>query len=512
MRYRLIVLLFAVFFCLPSWANPKYFGYFANNTVPPDISFQPDNYAHTNITYVYSGSDPYNWDATILREVGLAKGYGNKAIVSVTSYVFDTTISNAYRIDPFAAAQFNALVDKLIAAGYLVPGNPEASTVAAFYPVDEPERYGLSDYMGFPSPALSMAVEVIRANPATHNFPIAAVVSGAYGPVVQGMGLFDWVGLDHYPGNDGDYRNALTTFYTHVRQDQKIIIVPQAAYGTDLDGEWHNPEYMHFLAQAESRVILLMPFLWAGQPGVTGVRDIASLRSSYTAIGHQVKYGLYPMHVGSSVPGTMTAGQYYAVSLTFNNASDKTWRAGTNINLGSQGPVDNYTWGLNRVALPHDVGPYQNVAFNFTVRAPTTPGSYTFQWQMVADGVAWLGSPTPAQGISVVAPASGSISANPNPCTIPYGGSNCTTRITWNSNRYDAQVWASAPDGSGATLFAYEPGGAGSSYATWITTGTVRFTLKSGGVPITYVDVSGVQSSAPPDPPPHCSTPKCVEP
>jgi len=509
MHYRAFVMLFAtLFLCTSVSANPKYFGYYANNTTP-STSYQPENYQHTNITGIYTGPDPYQWDSTILSELALAKGYGNKAMVTVMAYLFDSA-SVPYKADPFAAAQFNALVDKLVAAGYLVPGNPEASTVAAFYAVDEPELYGLSDVNGTAHPALRNAIDVIRANPATYNFPIAAISSQDYGYVIQGLRLFDWAGLDHYPGNDGDYRNALTEFTSRLRPEQKLIMVPQAGRGGDLDDTWHNPEYMYHLSQVFDRTVMLMPFLWAN-PGMTGVRDIPSLRTSYTAIGYQVKYGLYAQHMSSSVPNTMFAGYSYAVSLTFNNYGDKTWRAGTNINLGTQNPLDNTNWGLHRVALPHDVGPYQNVTFNFTVRAPATPGFYNFQWQMVADQMAWFGSVSPATTISVVAPPSGSISASPNPCVIPYGGTTCTSRISWNSNRADAEVWASAPDGSGAQLFSRAQSYTQS--ATWITTGTTRFTLKAGGLSITHVDVSGIQSTEPPggwEPPPTC--PRCQEP
>ncbi|GAA5068945.1 hypothetical protein GCM10025759_05190 [Lysobacter panacisoli] len=506
MHYRIWVLLIAMLCCGPALALPKYFGYFANNT------YQPETQAHTNITLIWTGGDDHplsTWDNLILSELAQAKGYGTKAVVIVTSHLLDTRLDAQYKTDPFATAQFAALVDKLVAGGYLVPGNPEASTVASFYVIDEPEMHGLSDVAGGPHPALVYAVNVIRNNPATANFPTSAIESQDYEVSMQGMRLFDWAGLDHYPGNDGDYRNALTDFTNRMRPEQKLIIVPQAGRGGDLDDTWHNPEYMHFLSQAYGQTIMLMPFLW-GHSAMTGTRAIPSLRNSYTAIGYQVKYGLYGGPVGISVPGTMYTGHYYNVSATFNNNSDKTWPAGSNISLGSFGPNDNTTWGLGRVALPHNVGPYQNVTFNFTVRAPSAPGYYNFQWKMVADGMAWFGTESQPLTINVVSPPSGSISASPNPCSIPYGGSTCISRLSWNSNRGDAEVWVSATDGSGAQLFARAQNGA--QNAPWISTGTLRFTLKSGGAPITYVDVFGVPSAEPPYEPPPCPTPHCVEP
>ncbi|BDU17472.1 NBR1-Ig-like domain-containing protein [Lysobacter auxotrophicus] len=519
MRYRIALLLLASLFSLPAAALPKYFGYFANNTIPPDMSFQPENQDHTNVTVVYTGGDGIDWDPIILREVGLAKSYGNKAVVMVTSHLFTT--GNPHGADPNAAANFGALVDKLVAAGYLVPGNPEASAVAAFYPVDEPEyQKGLVDIGGAPHPALANAVNVIKSNPATWNFPVAVVVSQHYDPVIQGMRLFDWAGMDDYKSCSFptmfcpySYAGTFAAFSAKLRPEQRTILVPQAATGGDLDEVEHDPYQTYEMAIADSRVIMLMPFLWAGNPasGMTGVRDTPALRSAYRPIGFQIKYGLYSQYLGASLDGAMVAGQYYNVVAWFRNISEKTWRAGTNISLGSQNPGDNMTWGLHRVPLPHDVGPGQDVGFNFTVRAPSASGTYKMQWQMVADGMSWFGAKTPDWSIAVVPPATGSISANRNPCTIPYGGSTCTTTLSWNSNRADAEVWASNLDGSSPVLFARAQNG--SQSATWINTNGTRFTLKSGGAAITAINVSGVQTTQPPEePPPHCSTPKCIEP
>jgi hypothetical protein len=64
--------------------------------------------------------------------------------------------------------------------------------------------------------------------------------------------------------------------------------------------------------------------------------------------------------------------------------------------LGSQNPQDNTIWGLGRVNLSGDsVSPGTTTAFSFVVTAPSSPGSYNFQWQMVQDAVEWFGAKTP---------------------------------------------------------------------------------------------------------------------
>ncbi len=107
--------------------------------------------------------------------------------------------------------------------------------------------------------------------------------------------------------------------------------------------------------------------------------------------------------VSQSVPATMTAGQSYAVSITFQNTGTTTWSAANAYNLGARNPQDNTTWGMNRVALPATVAPGANVTFSFNVSAPSTPGIYNFQWAMVQDGVEWFGALTPNVTVNVQA-------------------------------------------------------------------------------------------------------------
>jgi glucose/arabinose dehydrogenase len=101
--------------------------------------------------------------------------------------------------------------------------------------------------------------------------------------------------------------------------------------------------------------------------------------------------------VSQSVPTAMTAGQSYNVSVTMRNTGGTTWTANALYRLGAINPYDNFTWGGNRVGLAAGdvIAPNQTKTFTFTVRAPTAPGNYNFQWRMVQDGVAWFGSETP---------------------------------------------------------------------------------------------------------------------
>jgi len=109
--------------------------------------------------------------------------------------------------------------------------------------------------------------------------------------------------------------------------------------------------------------------------------------------------------VSQSVPATMTAGEAYPVSVTMLNQGTTTWTPGQAYRLGSQNPQDNTTWlTTNRVGLlpGASVSPGATTTFSFVVTAPSSPGSYNFQWQMVQEGVEWFGAKTPNVAIQVV--------------------------------------------------------------------------------------------------------------
>ena len=91
-----------------------------------------------------------------------------------------------------------------------------------------------------------------------------------------------------------------------------------------------------------------------------------------------------------SVP-TMAVSQSYSVSVTMTNSGTSTWTAG-NYYLGSQNAQGNTTWGLNRVNLTSSVAPGAQRTFTFNVTAPSTPGTYNFQWRMAKDGAGPFGA------------------------------------------------------------------------------------------------------------------------
>ncbi len=105
--------------------------------------------------------------------------------------------------------------------------------------------------------------------------------------------------------------------------------------------------------------------------------------------------------ITQTVPACMRPGTSNSVSLTFKNNGTATWTAADNYRLGSQNPDNNYTWGINRVNLDSSVSPGQSKNFNFNVTAPSSQGTYNFQWRMLREGIAWFGDYTPNISVNV---------------------------------------------------------------------------------------------------------------
>jgi hypothetical protein len=104
------------------------------------------------------------------------------------------------------------------------------------------------------------------------------------------------------------------------------------------------------------------------------------------------------------VPSSLTPGQTFSVTATVRNTGNVSWAAGAGYALGSQSPQDNSKWGTGRIPLPGPVAFGDQVTFAFSLTAPNTGGSHTFQWRMLQEGVQWFGEPTPVRTITVVAP------------------------------------------------------------------------------------------------------------
>jgi hypothetical protein len=95
--------------------------------------------------------------------------------------------------------------------------------------------------------------------------------------------------------------------------------------------------------------------------------------------------------MGSDIPVTMVAGQMYTVHITVQNTGTTTWTPARNYGLGFVG--DKPPFGPGRIYLDPSasVAPGQQYTFTFTITAPNTASTYTMQYRMLQEGVAWFG-------------------------------------------------------------------------------------------------------------------------
>ncbi len=196
--------------------------------------------------------------------------------------------------------------------------------------------------------------------------------------------------------------------------------------------------------------------------------------------------------ISQSVPATMTPGQTYAVSVTMRNSGSSTWTAAEDYKLGSANPLDNMTWGLKRVLIPDGttVPPNTDRTFTFNVTAPTTPGTYNFQWRMVREFIEWFGASSTNVPVNVVS-------------------SNCTASVAadrWKGDYFNNTGLTGSPvlvrdDGAGDLNFDWGVGSPSSACgipadnfsARWTRTisfaaGTYRFTTTTDDGVRLYVD------------------------
>ena len=103
------------------------------------------------------------------------------------------------------------------------------------------------------------------------------------------------------------------------------------------------------------------------------------------------------------------------------------------------------------------------------------PGSYAYNLQVCFNLLGSITCAPVSNSVTVTVPA-GTLSASPSPCTIPHGGTRCSTTVAW-STQYATKpcVYLKSSEGKFAC------GASGSKVAPWITKAGRTLELKSGG-------------------------------
>lgn len=154
-------------------------------------------------------------------------------------------------------------------------------------------------------------------------------------------------------------------------------------------------------------------------------------------------------YISQTVPTILNPGETASATIKMKNTGNIVWNGPaypTRYYLGSQNPANNTTWGINRVLLPK-TGTSEVATITFNITAPTTPGNYTFQWQVinVING-SWIGEATPATTIHIRYPTPTCSYASPDNDYVYVGDG---TRMTYaygitNATMVRFHVWSEA--------------------------------------------------------------------
>ena len=150
-------------------------------------------------------------------------------------------------------------------------------------------------------------------------------------------------------------------------------------------------------------------------------------------------------YVSRSGAVSLYAGtDFYAIN-TMQNVGTNSWTTAGGYSLMTINPLNNVTWGVNREYIPAanpTVAPNAQVTFNGLMTAPSTPGTYTMQWQMGRSGVPF-GDTTQLVTIQVYAGPDNAqfVSSTPVPTSI---GPNLTFSATINMKNLGTATWGSA--------------------------------------------------------------------
>lgn len=202
--------------------------------------------------------------------------------------------------------------------------------------------------------------------------------------------------------------------------------------------------------------------------------------------------------MNTSMPSTIEAGSTRTVTIMMRNTGSTVWSAAAPYpyRIGSRTPENNVVWGVGRVNVSgsHPYG--ANVTFTLNIKAPSVPGTYSFDWQMLREDLHWFGNvmsrtitvtaPVPvydAQFISSTVPTTmtagsaynvamtfkntGNVTWNRSEL-YRIGTSNPVDNVTFGTARVDMGVASVAPGQSGTFNFQIKaPAAAGSYVFDW---------------------------------------------
>ncbi len=129
---------------------------------------------------------------------------------------------------------------------------------------------------------------------------------------------------------------------------------------------------------------------------------------------------------GDTVPSSLLTGQSFNATINVQNIGNTTWTGPTYYLAYSAGTTPLSSWGLSNGGATWSGWPNAQIAKNDAPyvdvhgTAPSTPGTYTFRWQMAENGVEFFG-PVCGKSIAVRAPVNNATCTATVPTTATPG-------------------------------------------------------------------------------------------
>lgn len=251
----------------------------ASNASP---SFPPPSVFRSDLYYCYYGSLEYQLRETVDHvNLFMAAAWGGPAeqlseLIAATNAGIPTMVA----LDDITYLDNSEQLIRERFASFQQAG--VLSNIVAVYPKDEPK---------FSSEVVVATNTMIRKVMAEFGMTAkVAVIYVADSNTWPGIESFDWVGFDRYDVGDKIFTNGdFAMLKSRLTPQQKIILVPGGA------SIWKNDPTQFFnKAQADSQIILIMPFVWFDPPVPDPQSLTAGIRSNgmapiYKSIGEKIK-------------------------------------------------------------------------------------------------------------------------------------------------------------------------------------------------------------------------------
>jgi hypothetical protein len=205
-----------------------------------------------------------------------------------------------------------------------------------------------------------------------------------------------------YPGSGGGGSSGPLSIVTSTMPSGTV----GSAYSQTMAASGGTPPYSWSLVSGSGNLppglSLSSGGLVSGSPTTAGTYNFTARVTDTVLVSAEKALSIAVSAAGTSydsqflsqtVSSTLTPGQLFTANLVWLNTGTQDWDGPSGaLRLISQNPFNNTAWGGNTVLLsPFFVSPGQQLNVTFQAIAPTTPGTYNFQWQLARDASSLFG-------------------------------------------------------------------------------------------------------------------------